>query len=88
MSNYQKLSRELHAHGRCWSIEHRNFIIWRALALDEAKRVLGTAQGADRWLIHSARGLNYQSPCDVLSTPQGYQRVRTLLYQIEYGVYI
>lgn len=88
MSTFQMLQRGLRAHDGCWSIEHRYFARRRDWVLNEAGRVLGTEAAAGQWFEHPARALNYQPPCHLLSTPQGYRQVLDLLNQIEYGVYI
>ncbi|MBD8708467.1 DUF2384 domain-containing protein [Pseudomonas sp. CFBP 13711] len=51
-------------------------------------RGLGTKKAVDQWFVHPARALNYQPPCHLLSTSQGYRHVLDLLAQIEYGVYV
>ncbi|MFJ3525491.1 antitoxin Xre/MbcA/ParS toxin-binding domain-containing protein [Pseudomonas sp. NPDC090203] len=88
MSTFQALQKGLKPQDGCWSTEHRSFARRRELVLTEAERVLGTKVAADQWFVHPARGLEYQPPCSMLSTSQGYRQVRDLLGQIEYGVYI
>ncbi|AKF43762.1 antitoxin Xre/MbcA/ParS toxin-binding domain-containing protein [Pseudomonas fragariae (ex Marin et al. 2024)] len=88
MSTFQMIQRGLRAQDGCWSIEYRHFARRREWVLSEAGRVLGTEAAADRWFEHPARALDYQPPCRLLSTPQGYRQVLDLLSQIEYGVYI
>jgi uncharacterized protein (DUF2384 family) len=72
----------------CWSLVHRCFEGRRKQVLITATHVLGSRQVAEHWLYTPARGLDYQVPCLMLSNHSGYERVDTLLRQIEYGVYI
>ncbi|WP_439894971.1 antitoxin Xre/MbcA/ParS toxin-binding domain-containing protein [Pseudomonas syringae] len=88
MNGYRILPIRLRPLEGFWSIEYRYFALGRELVLNEAARVLGTRKAADLWLVHPARGLNYQPPCSLLLTSKGCQQVLNLLAQIEYGVYI
>lgn len=88
MSTFQILQRGLLPQDGCWSAEYRYFSRRRELVLNEAVRVLDTKAAADQWFVHPARGLEYQPPCSLLSTSQGYRQVLEVLDQIEYGVYI
>lgn len=88
MSDLQKFHKVFHPRVGCLSIEHRYFAQRRELVLNEAERVLGAKKAADQWFVHPALALNYQPPCLLLSTSQGYRQVLDLLVQIEYGVYV
>lgn len=63
---------------RLWSL---------AEILVTAEEVLGSREGAEEWLAKPAIGLDSRRPIDLLATPQGAELVRTLLTQMEYGVY-
>ncbi|MEQ4616880.1 MAG: antitoxin Xre/MbcA/ParS toxin-binding domain-containing protein [Corticimicrobacter sp.] len=55
--------------------------------LAKAETVLGTREDAEQWLSHPAIGLDSHRPIELMSTPQGAALVRTLLEQMEQGVY-
>lgn len=63
---------------RLWSL---------AEILAKAKEVLGTREEAEQWLSRPAFGLEARRPIDLMATPQGAAMVKTLLDQMEYGVY-
>lgn len=73
---------------KCWSLAYRCFEGRNEQILVTATLVLGTRESAEHWLLSSARGLDYEVPCRMLSIRSGYEQVDTLLRQIEYGVYI
>ena len=41
-----------------------------------------------RWLNSSVLALSGRRPIDLLATPTGVEMVKTLLTQLEYGVYV
>lgn len=88
MSGFQVFDLRGWVAANCWSLEHLCFVIRREAILAIAQRVLGTRPDAERWFTHRVRSLDYQTPCSLLSTQSGYQRVHDVLMQIEYGVYI
>jgi len=47
----------------------------------------GDRDAAERWLSQPVRGLNYQLPCDLLSSEAGIEQLRTLIGQLEHGVF-
>lgn len=53
-----------------------------------ATAAIGTVEEAGRWLMRPAMALGGRRPIDVITTPDGYRTVETLLNQLEYGVYI
>ena len=75
--NPQPLSEE--QGGRTW-----NF----AEVLSQATRVFGSQEEAERWLNSSVLSLSGRRPIDLLATPTGVEMVKTLLTQLEYGVYV
>ena len=52
-----------------------------------AEEVLGSAEGANKWLDTEAMGLEFRKPIDLLSTSPGAEAVKTLLQRMKYGVY-
>lgn len=55
--------------------------------LAKAEEVLGTREEAEQWLSRPAIGLDSRRPIDLMATPQGADLVKTLLEQMEHGVY-
>ena len=55
--------------------------------LAKAEEVLGTREEAEQWLARPAIGLDAHRPIDLMATPQGADLVKTLLAQMETGVY-
>jgi putative toxin-antitoxin system antitoxin component (TIGR02293 family) len=55
--------------------------------LAKAEEVLGTRDDAEQWLSRPAMGLESRRPIDLMATPQGAVLVKTLLDQMEHGVY-
>lgn len=51
-----------------------------------ANTVLENPANALAWLRRAQPGLNNQIPLDILDTEPGYEQVRTLLNQLEFGV--
>lgn len=62
--------------------------VWSMAAiLAKAEEVLGTREEAELWLSRPAIGLDSRRPIDLMATPQGADLVKTLLEQMEHGVY-
>lgn len=62
--------------------------VWSmAEILAKAQAVLGTREEAELWLSRPAIGLDSRRPIDLMATPQGAGLVKTLLEQMEHGVY-
>lgn len=62
--------------------------VWNmAEILAQAEQVLGTREEAEQWLSRPALGLDSRRPIDLMASPQGAELVKTLLEQMEYGVY-
>jgi len=53
-----------------------------------AIKVLGSPRDALTWLLQPARSLSGDRPIKVAQTEEGAQRVKTLLSQIEHGVFM
>lgn len=51
-----------------------------------AEGVMGDKQLAHRWLSEPSLALNNRPPIELLGTPEGFDRVKTLLMRIERGV--
>lgn len=54
---------------------------------DQAARVLGNAELAQEWLNKPARGLDGQTPIELIATAEGSKQVADLLERVEHGVY-
>jgi putative toxin-antitoxin system antitoxin component (TIGR02293 family) len=65
--------------GRAWAL---------AEVLSRATEVLGSKDAAERWLAMPALALGSRRPIDMMETNAGAEAVRTLLEQLEYGVYV
>lgn len=61
--------------------------LYYAEALEKAEAVFGTRELAENWMTKPARGLDGESPIDLLSNPVGYELVTDFLHRIEYGIY-
>ncbi len=63
----------------------------RALRLlsvtEQATKVLGARDAAERWLAAPAIGLDRRRPIELLASSEGTEMVKTLLTRMEYGVY-
>lgn len=58
-----------------------------AQILAKAEEVLGTREEAEQWLARPQIGLDSHRPIELMATPQGADLVKTLLAQMEHGVY-
>lgn len=60
----------------------------RTITLQEATKLFGGDQeAAIRWLDTPRSIFNYTKPKDMLDTPEGIERVRTLIQQLAHGVF-
>jgi putative toxin-antitoxin system antitoxin component (TIGR02293 family) len=59
-----------------------------AEVLTLAARVFESKAEAVAWLRRPAMALDREAPIEVMTTPRGLARVRKLLNQIDYGVYV
>lgn len=59
----------------------------REMILAKAAVTLGNRDISTQWFNKPARGLNYRSPCSVVTDDQGLQQVVDYLARIEFGVY-
>jgi putative toxin-antitoxin system antitoxin component (TIGR02293 family) len=55
--------------------------------LAKAEEVLGARDEAEQWCVRPAMSLESRRPIDLMATPQGAVLVKTLLDQMEHGVY-
>ncbi len=51
-----------------------------------ANKVFGNEQTAAEWLKQRHMATDDKAPLELISTGEGFERVKTLLLQIEYGV--
>ena len=58
-----------------------------AETLAKAEDVLGSKQGAERWLVETAMGLDGARPIDLLRAAQGANLVSQFLDRLRYGIY-
>lgn len=58
-----------------------------AEVLEKATDVLGSRELAEQWMVKPARGLDGETPIDLISNSVGYELVTDFLTRIEYGVY-
>ncbi|HEY2977238.1 MAG TPA: antitoxin Xre/MbcA/ParS toxin-binding domain-containing protein [Burkholderiaceae bacterium] len=54
---------------------------------DQAIRVFGSQEAAERWLSSPAIGLDRRKPIELLGSTDGTDLVKALLTRMEYGVY-
>ncbi|WP_419737518.1 antitoxin Xre/MbcA/ParS toxin-binding domain-containing protein [Pseudomonas sp. COR18] len=57
------------------------------MILAKATETLGSRDISTQWFNKPSRGLNYRSPCNVVTDDQGLQQVLDYLARIEFGVY-
>jgi putative toxin-antitoxin system antitoxin component (TIGR02293 family) len=69
----------------------RSRTVDRALVIEEimalATRVVGSREAAERWLGARVPALDGARPKELLGTPEGANRVREALHQIEHGIF-
>jgi uncharacterized protein (DUF2384 family) len=53
----------------------------------EAKAASVFGERADHWLQNPNKALSGQKPAGLLDTPEGRERVYTVLVRIEHGIY-
>lgn len=71
----------------CLSRHYQAYLGQREIILSQATNILGNRDLAVQWFHRPARGLDYRSPCSVVTDDHGYRLVRDYLGRIEYGVY-
>ncbi|RMR02635.1 Toxin-antitoxin system antitoxin component, family [Pseudomonas savastanoi pv. glycinea] len=81
------LARRMKNKGEALTPEQSARALYYAEALERAQEVFGTRQLAENWMTKPARGLDGESPIDLLSNPVGYELVTDFLHRIEYGIY-
>lgn len=62
--------------------ELRELVYQEVLALFE-----GDKSAADRWLTSSVRGLGNHTPTSLMGTEPGIREVKTLVGQLEHGIF-
>jgi putative toxin-antitoxin system antitoxin component (TIGR02293 family) len=55
--------------------------------MEQATGVMGSPSAAERWLVTQAIGLDQRRPIDLLRSSAGFLILKTLLTQMDYGVY-
>lgn len=67
--------------------QHSNAAIALMEVTEQAMRVLGSREAAEKWLSQKAMALDHEKPLDLLSSAPGIEAIKELLTRIEYGVY-
>jgi len=84
---WHRLKADEAALGKPLDVEQSARVWSMAEILAKAQEVLGTREEAEQWLSRPAIGLDSHRPIDLMATPQGADLVKTLLGQMEHGVY-
>lgn len=84
---WHRLKADEAALGKPLDVEQSARVWSMAEILAQAQEVLGTREEAEQWLSRPAIGLDSHRPIDLMATPQGADLVKTLLGQMEHGVY-
>jgi putative toxin-antitoxin system antitoxin component (TIGR02293 family) len=67
--------------------QHSNAAIALMEVTEQAIRVLGSREAAEKWLSQKAMALDHEKPMNLLSSAPGIEAIKELLTRIEYGVY-
>lgn len=59
-----------------------------ASLLKMASEMLGSEAIANTWISSPARALDGVTPLAFSATDEGFEKVMTLIYQLEHGVYV
>jgi len=63
--------------------------LWNmAEILAKAEELMGSREEAEQWLTRPAMALDSRRPIELMATPQGAEMVKTLLNQLDHGVYV
>lgn len=81
------LARRLKAPNEVLTAEQSTRALNYAEVLEKATAVLGSRELAEQWMAKPARGLDGETPIDLISNSVGYELVTDFLTRIEYGVY-
>jgi putative toxin-antitoxin system antitoxin component (TIGR02293 family) len=67
--------------------QHSNAAIALMEVTEQATRVLGSREAAEKWLSQKAVALEDEKPMNLLCSAPGIEAIKELLTRIEYGVY-
>ncbi|WP_237886974.1 type II RES/Xre toxin-antitoxin system antitoxin [Pseudomonas sp. PGPR40] len=81
------LARRLKTPNEALTAEQSTRALNYAEVLEKATEVLGSRELAEQWMVKPARGLDGETPIDLISNSVGYELVTDFLTRIEYGVY-
>ncbi|WP_448093438.1 type II RES/Xre toxin-antitoxin system antitoxin [Pseudomonas lini] len=81
------LARRLKTPNEALTAEQSTRALNYAEVLEKATDVLGSRELAEQWMVKPARGLDDETPIDLISNSVGYELVTDFLTRIEYGVY-
>ncbi|XVN16259.1 DUF2384 domain-containing protein [Pseudomonas corrugata] len=81
------LARRLKTPSEALTAEQSTRALNYAEVLEKATEVLGSRELAEQWMAKPARGLDGETPIDLISNSVGYELVTDFLTRIEYGVY-
>ncbi|MDU9028715.1 type II RES/Xre toxin-antitoxin system antitoxin [Pseudomonas mediterranea] len=81
------LARRLKTPSETLTAEQSTRALNYAEVLEKATEVLGSRELAEQWMAKPARGLDGETPIDLISNSVGYELVTDFLTRIEYGVY-
>ncbi|WP_460145383.1 type II RES/Xre toxin-antitoxin system antitoxin [Pseudomonas sp. S2_A02] len=81
------LARRLKTPNEALTAEQSTRALNYAEVLEKATDVLGSRELAEQWMVKPARGLDGETPIDLISNSVGYELVTDFLTRIEYGVY-
>ncbi|MGE8187367.1 type II RES/Xre toxin-antitoxin system antitoxin [Pseudomonas sp. NPDC086278] len=81
------LARRLKTPDEALTAEQSTRALNYAEVLEKATQLLGSRELAEQWMVKPARGLEGETPIDLISNSVGHELVTDLLTRIEYGIY-
>lgn len=81
------LARRMQDPDKALTPEQSTRALYYAEIMERASDVLGTRQLAEEWMIQPARGLDGESPINLIANAVGYELVSDFLTRMDYGVY-
>lgn len=81
------LARRMQEPDKALSAEQSSRALYYAELMEKATEVLGTRALAEEWMAKPARGLDGETPIDLIANAVGYELVNDLLTRMDYGVY-